>query len=100
MTLPCSLDSRCASESMFASTSSLNLNMTRARHWRLPLALLGVKHAPRPLAGSEGGTADEMVDAAKHGYASWCLGDRDGGPLDPPALVFNGSWQSWQCNAC
>src|SRR6185369_3193168 len=36
----------------------------------LNLALVGVEHLALALAGSKGGTADEMVDAAKHGYAS------------------------------
>ena len=36
----------------------------------LDLALIGVEHIALPLARSEGGSADEMVDAAKHGYAS------------------------------
>jgi hypothetical protein len=37
----------------------------------LDLALVGVEHLTLPFARSEAGTADEMVDAAKHGYASW-----------------------------
>ena len=37
---------------------------------RLDLALVGVEHVPLPFARSESGTADEMVDAAKHWYAS------------------------------
>jgi hypothetical protein len=32
--------------------------------------LVGVEHLALPLAAGEGGTADEMVDAAKHEYAS------------------------------
>jgi hypothetical protein len=36
----------------------------------LNLALVGVKHFSLALAGSKSGTADEMVDAAKHGNAS------------------------------
>ena len=36
----------------------------------LDLALVGVEHVALALARSEAGTADEMVDAAKHGYAS------------------------------
>jgi hypothetical protein len=36
----------------------------------LDLALVGVEHIALALARSESGTADEMVDAAKHGYAS------------------------------
>ena len=84
---------------MFCSTSSRNLNITRARRCGLvaaqagcaalrgvdrllevgggaeadiglDLALVGVEHIALPLARSEAGTADEMIDAAKHGYAS------------------------------
>jgi hypothetical protein len=36
----------------------------------LDLALVGVEHVALPLARSEAGSADEMVDAAKHEYAS------------------------------
>ncbi len=36
----------------------------------LDLALVGVEHLALPLAAGKAGTADEMVDAAKHGYAS------------------------------
>jgi hypothetical protein len=36
----------------------------------LNLALVGIEHLALAFAGSEGGTADEMVDAAKHWYAS------------------------------
>ena len=32
----------------------------------LDLALVGVEHIALPLARSEAGTADEMIDAAKH----------------------------------
>ncbi len=92
-------ESSSASSSMLRSTSSLNLNMTRARRCGLvaaqagcaaiggvdrlleigggaeadlglDLALVGVEHVALALAGSEAGTADEMVDAAKHLYAS------------------------------
>ena len=42
----------------------------------LDLALVGIEHISLPLARSEGGTADEMIDAAKHGlrvlnFAVW-----------------------------
>ncbi len=36
----------------------------------LDLALVGVEHVALSLARGEAGTGDEMVDAAKHGYAS------------------------------
>ena len=36
----------------------------------LNLPLVGVEHIALPFARSEAGTADEMVNAAKHGYAS------------------------------
>ena len=35
----------------------------------LHLALVGIEHLALTLAGSEGGTADEMIDAAKHGLS-------------------------------
>ena len=41
ITLPCSDDSRCASSSMFCSTSSLNRNITRARRCGLVAAQTG-----------------------------------------------------------
>src|SRR5438270_2561830 len=50
---------------------------------RLDLALVGVEHLTLSLSASEGGTADEMVDAAKHGYASWYLGVWDWCPPRP-----------------
>ena len=48
----------------------------------LHLALIGVEHLALPLAAGKAGTADEMVDAAKHGYAS-CSVVGVGAPLDP-----------------
>ncbi len=35
----------------------------------LDLALVGIEHIALTLAGSEGGTADEMIDTAKHGLS-------------------------------
>ena len=97
---------------MLASTSALNLNMTRARRcglvaaqpgWRgiggvdrllevgggaeadlgLDLALVGVEHVALALARSEAGTADEMVDARNMETRPRIkLGGR--GSLDPP----------------
>ena len=124
MTLPCSLDSRCGERVHVLLDQLLELEHDAGAALRvgrgpgglgglggidrllevgggaeadlgLDLALVGVEHVALPLARSEGGTADEMVDAAKHGYASSIVrGIGMAAPLDPDGREFQlaGYW--------
>src|SRR5579862_1061915 len=63
-TLPCSLESMCASSSMFFSTSDLKLNMTRARRCGLTLA-----HSGKTLSAAS--TAPRISPLVANGTLAW-----------------------------